>query len=137
MYEGQIRPKTGSPGILSHELESDFALFIKHCDLLRIPQTCLKFKDDIWNYIDYHNLTIKKLEDDGPGEVIDLCERKRMHCSRMGTGRSTSCQGKFPPANPAPATPCQQNPFPGQDPPHWLNHAPHLDQVAQCPQTHA
>ena len=47
MYEGQIRPKTGSPGIFSHELESDFALFIKHCDLLRIPRTRLQFKDDI------------------------------------------------------------------------------------------
>ena len=72
MYEGQIRPKTGSPAIFTPELESEFALFIKHCDLLRIPRTRLDFKDDILNYVRYHNLTIKRLEDDGPGNIFNL-----------------------------------------------------------------
>ena len=67
MYGGKIRPKTGTPGIFPHELESELALFLKHCDLLRIPRTRLEFKEDIWEYIDYYGLTFKKLQDDGPG----------------------------------------------------------------------
>ena len=67
MYEGQIRPKTGAPGIFPTELECDLALFLKHCKLLRIPRTRQQFREDIWHYVDFHDLTFKKLQDDGPG----------------------------------------------------------------------
>ena len=61
MYEGQVRPKTGSPGIFSHELECEFALYLKHCDLLPIPKTQQEFKEDILMYVDYFKLNLKKL----------------------------------------------------------------------------
>ena len=38
MYAGQVRPKMGCPGIFPMELEADMALYLKHCDLLRIPK---------------------------------------------------------------------------------------------------
>ena len=68
-YAGQIRPKTGAPPIFPYELEADFALFLKHCDLLRIPKTRQQMKEYIWHYICYHNLTFKKLEENGPGKL--------------------------------------------------------------------
>ena len=67
MYGGQLRPKTGSPGIFTEELESEFALFLKHCQLLRIPRTRKKFKEDIMHYVNYYQLTFNRLQEDGPG----------------------------------------------------------------------
>ena len=68
MYGGKIRPKAGGPPIFPIELEGDFALFLKHCDLLRIPKTRLQFKEYIWHYVEHYNLEFKKLEDNGPGK---------------------------------------------------------------------
>ena len=70
MYEGQIRPKTGGPPIFPYELESDLALFMKHCELLRIPKTRQDLKSDIWHYVNHYNLTYKRLTDDGPGKNL-------------------------------------------------------------------
>ena len=67
LYQGEIKPKTGAPGIFPEELEADLALFMKHCELLRIPRTRSHLKEDIWHYIDYHKLEFKKLTEDGPG----------------------------------------------------------------------
>ena len=76
-YQGQLRPKTGFPGIFSEELEADFALFLKHCLFLRIPRSKSRFKQDIAHYIDYNNLTFPKLHEEGPGELsIDASRRK-------------------------------------------------------------
>ena len=56
-YQGEIRPRTGAPGIFPRPFEEDLALFMKHCDLLKIPRTRQQLKDDIWHYVWYHNLT--------------------------------------------------------------------------------
>ena len=69
-YGGKIRPKTGGPPIFPYELESDFALFMKHCQLLRIPRSRQDLKNDIWHYVDHYGLTYKKLQEDGPGRTI-------------------------------------------------------------------
>ena len=69
MYKGQVRPKIGSPGIFPDELESEFALYLKHCDLLRIPKTRQEFRQDIQHYVKLHDLTFKLLTEDGPGEA--------------------------------------------------------------------
>ena len=68
MYAGQVRPKMGCPGIFPTELEADMALYLKHCDLLRIPKTQLQFKEDIQHYVKYNDLTFKLLTEDGPGK---------------------------------------------------------------------
>ena len=66
-YGGQLRLKIGSPGIFPYELEGEFALFLKHCELLRIPRSKLRFKEDIRHHIEHNNLTFEKLSPDGPG----------------------------------------------------------------------
>ena len=38
-YQGEIRPKTGSPYLFPKGVEEDIALFMKHCMFLRIPRT--------------------------------------------------------------------------------------------------
>ena len=63
-----MRPKTGFPGIFSEDLEADFALFLKHCQFLRIPRTKNRFKEDINHSVEYNNLTFLKLMEEGPGE---------------------------------------------------------------------
>ena len=68
-FNGQVRPKTGAPPLFSKELEGDFALFMKHCLLLHIPQTRSMLKEDILHYVQYKNLDIAKLGEDGPGEI--------------------------------------------------------------------
>ena len=70
MYDGQVRPKTGAPGIFPTHLEADLALFIKHCDLLRIPRTRKDLKSDIWHYVKHNDLEFKKLTKDGPGRCF-------------------------------------------------------------------
>ena len=67
MYKGNIRPKLGAPGIFPAQLEADLALYMKHCDLLRIPRTRQELKEDIMHYVKYYNLTFNRLQDDGPG----------------------------------------------------------------------
>ena len=49
------------------ELEEDFALFLKHCDLLRIPKTRNDLKAHIVHYVDHHSLTFERMAEDGPG----------------------------------------------------------------------
>ena len=66
-YKGEIRPKMGAPSMFPIDLERDLALFLKHCDLLRIPRTKSEFRQDIHHYVKFYNLTFKKLTDDGPG----------------------------------------------------------------------
>ena len=53
--------------MFSSELEEEFALFMKHCDLLRIPRSRADLKEDIVHYVNVKQLSIKKLQDDGPG----------------------------------------------------------------------
>ena len=71
-YQNQVRPKTGSPAIFPKDLEEDLALFMKHCDLLRIPRTRDRFKEDISHYVEYNSLSFKRLEKDGPGTCVLL-----------------------------------------------------------------
>ena len=68
-YHGAIRPKTGAPAMFPIELERDFALFVKHCELLRIPRTRGHLKSDIQHYVSVKNITFKKLAHDGPGNI--------------------------------------------------------------------
>ena len=68
-YGGQIRPKTGAPGIFPEDLEADFALFLKHCQFLRIPRSKIQFKEDIRHYVEYNDLDFPKMQDEGPGEI--------------------------------------------------------------------
>ena len=70
MYQGQVRPKTGAPSIFPQEMEQDLALYMKHCDLLRIPKTRQELKADIRHYVNYHNLYFPKLEENGPGQCV-------------------------------------------------------------------
>ena len=74
-YHGELRPKTGAPGIFPKELEAEFALFLKHCQFLWIPKTKNQFKEDIRHYINFKKLTFKKLQDDGPGADIMLSKQ--------------------------------------------------------------
>ena len=64
-YHGAVRPHTC---MFPVALERDFALFLKHCELLRVPRTKSDLKRDIQHYVKYYNLQFKKLTEDGPGE---------------------------------------------------------------------
>ena len=68
-YHGAVRPKIGAPSMFPISLERDFALFLKHCDLLRLPGSKNDLKADIQHYVNYYNLTFKKLTEDGPGKL--------------------------------------------------------------------
>ena len=68
MYNQEIRPKTGAPAIFSDEIEADFALYLKHCSLLRIPRTRSQFREDILHFTQYKQLTFPKIGEDGPGQ---------------------------------------------------------------------
>ena len=70
MFEGQIRPKTGCPTMFPTEMEADFALYMKHCCLLRVPRTRTLMKEDVLHYVQYKNLKIKNLADEGPGKSL-------------------------------------------------------------------
>ena len=86
MYGGKVRPKTGAPGIFPPDMEEDLALYMKHCDLLRIPKTRKNLQFDIRHYVNYHNLQYQKLEEDGPGEgpyFFFLILRSSTQFSRM------------------------------------------------------
>ena len=67
MYDGQMRPKTGAPGLFPEELEADLALFMKHCSFLRIPRSRKLLKADILHYTKVKQLTFDKMAEDGPG----------------------------------------------------------------------
>ena len=71
-YDGKLRPKMGAPTMLSEELEEDIALFVKHMQLLRVPLTKEKLKDDIVHYHKQHNLKNPKMPHDGPGKLIPM-----------------------------------------------------------------
>ena len=72
MYNNEIQPKTGSPPIFPPEIEEDFALYLKHCSLLRIPHTRLTFKEDVLHFVQYKHLNIPRLHEDGPGVYFAL-----------------------------------------------------------------
>ena len=67
-FDGQIRPKTGCPPLFHPELEGEFALYVKHCCILRVPRTRRLLKEDIWHYVQYKHLQIKNLQEGGPGK---------------------------------------------------------------------
>ena len=73
-YQGQVRPKIGAPKLFPAQIEEDIALFVKHCSLLRIPCTRQILKEDILHFVQYKNLNIPKLSEDGPGNRF--CFRK-------------------------------------------------------------
>ena len=68
-YHGAVRPKIGAPSMFPISLERDFALFLKHCDLLRVPRTKTDLKTDIHHYVNYYKLDFAKLTHDGPGKL--------------------------------------------------------------------
>ena len=67
MYEGKMHPKIGAPKLFSNEMEEDLALFLKHCQYLRIPRTRQIVKEDILHFVKYKKLDVPKLGEDGPG----------------------------------------------------------------------
>ena len=69
LYGGNIRPKTGAPRMFEEELEGLFALYMKHCSLLRVPCTRTLLREDILHYVQYKSLTVDKMPEDGPGKV--------------------------------------------------------------------
>ena len=68
-YQGQVRPKVGAPKLFSDQMEEDLALYMKHCQYLRIPHTKQMLKDEIVHFVQYKNLNISKLQDEGPGMI--------------------------------------------------------------------
>ena len=70
MFKGEIRPKTGSPTMFTPEMEADFTLYMKHCSYMRIPCTQTLLKEDIVHFVQYRNLQIKNMAEDGPGEFV-------------------------------------------------------------------
>ena len=67
MFHGQMRPKTGSPGIFPQEIEADFVLYLKHCSFLRIPRKHVRFRGDILHFTQYKELRFPKMGEEGPG----------------------------------------------------------------------
>ena len=67
MYNQEIRPKTGAPAIFSDEIEADFALFLKHCLFLRVPRTRQVFQKDILHFVQYKQLQVPKMGEEGQG----------------------------------------------------------------------
>ena len=67
MFQGKIWPKTGSPCMFPEEIEADFALYMKHCSFLRIPKSKQKLKEDIWHFVKYKGIDIRRMPEDGPG----------------------------------------------------------------------
>ena len=67
MFQGQIRPKTGSPPLFPPEMEADFVLYMKYCCFLRLPHSRQLLKANILHFVQYKGLKIKNLADDGPG----------------------------------------------------------------------
>ena len=70
MYSGEVRPKTGSPCMFPRHMEEDIALFMKHCEFLRVPRTKQLMKEDILHFVQYKNLKISRMPEDGPGKYI-------------------------------------------------------------------
>ena len=70
MFQGQMRPKIGCPTVFPPEIEADFALYLKHCALLRIPCSRKLFKGDVLHFTQYKELTFPKMPEDGPGMAI-------------------------------------------------------------------
>ena len=67
MYQGQVRPKIGALKLFPDAMEEDLAIFMKHCKFLRIPQMRQMLKEEILHFVQYKDMTVPKLGDDGPG----------------------------------------------------------------------
>ena len=67
MFGGQIRPKIGSPCLFPRHMEEDIALYMKHCMFLCIPKTKQRLKEDILHFVQYKQLNIPRMPEDGPG----------------------------------------------------------------------
>ena len=50
-------------------MEEDIALYMKHCTLLRVPRTRTMLKEDILHFVNYKELKIDNLAEDGPGKL--------------------------------------------------------------------
>ena len=72
MYGGDVRPKTGAPSIFPEDLESEIALFVSHCRLLRIPRSRSILRDDIVHYVQYAKLNFPKMHPNGPGDCNEV-----------------------------------------------------------------
>ena len=70
MFHGEVQPKTGSPCMFSAEKESDIALFMKHCQFLRIPRTKQMLKDDIWHFVKFKQLHVPTMPEDRPDKIF-------------------------------------------------------------------
>ena len=68
MFGGELRPKIGALCLFPTHMEEDIALFMKHCQFLRIPRTKQKLKEDILHFVQYKELKIPRMPEDGPGE---------------------------------------------------------------------
>ena len=80
MYQGAVRPKVGVPKLFPEHIEEDIALFMKHCALLRVPQTRQMLKEDILHYVQYKELTIPKLAEEGPGMSLCIKNHNTLIC---------------------------------------------------------
>ena len=69
-FDGQVRPKTGAPPLFPHDLEGDFALYVKHCSLLCVPRTRQLLKDDIMHSVQVTQFQNDKLGVDDPGDMM-------------------------------------------------------------------
>ena len=72
MFGGAVRPKTGAPPMLSEELEGDFALYVKHCCLLRVPRTRDMLRADILHFTQFASLNVPKMPEDGSGTFVSF-----------------------------------------------------------------
>ena len=55
--------------MFSKEVEEDIALFLKHCTFLRVPRTKTMLRDDILHYVQYKQLDVPRMPEDGPCRI--------------------------------------------------------------------
>ena len=70
MFSGQVRPRTGAPCLFPCHMEEDIALYMKHCQFLHIPRTRQLLRDDILHFVQYKQLNIPRMADEGPGKHL-------------------------------------------------------------------
>ena len=62
-------------------MEEDIALFMKHCIFLRIPRTRQILREDILHFVQYKNLNVPKMPEDGPGNIeMKFIPTFGLHC---------------------------------------------------------
>ena len=68
MFGGELRPNIGAPCLFPTHMEEDIAHFMKHCQFLRVPRTKKQLKEDILHFVQYKQLNIPRMAEDGPGK---------------------------------------------------------------------